>query len=134
MHKLFNHPEDIQAASNELHKGHAVVLFYMETCPHCIAMKPEWNKFIKKYGKNRKIISIERSTMPPEFQSEVYSFPTVVLVANGQIIDKHSGERTDKDFAVFSSKIASKSPSKTLSKHKMKTGKGKNKTIKRVRK
>lgn len=130
MHKLFNRSEDSSAASKELHKGHAVVLFYMETCPHCIAMKPEWNKFIKKYGKNRKIISVERSAMPTEFQSEVYSFPTVVLVTNGQIIDKHSGERTEKDFANFSSKIASK----TGKARTAKSLKKKSKTARRVNK
>ena len=125
MHKSFTSPNQSSAASVELHKGHAVVLFYMETCPHCIAMKPEWNKFAKKYGKNRKIISIERSAMPPEFQSEVYSFPTVVLVENGKIMEKHSGERTEQDFANFSSKIASKTgkarTAKSLKQKKPKT-------------
>lgn len=134
MHKSFTTPESMSSASQELHKGNAVVLFYMETCPHCIAMKPEWNSFAKKYGKNRKILSVERSAMPPEFQSEVYSFPTIVLVTNGKIMDKHSGERTEQDFANFSSKIASKTGKARTVKAIVKKNKKSNTKARRVRK
>lgn len=109
MHKLFLKPQQASKAEKELERGQHIVLFFMETCPHCIAMKPEWNKFVSKYGKSRSIITVEREAMPPKFQSEIYSFPTIVLIKDGNIIDKHQGERSADSFNIFSTKISKKS-------------------------
>ena len=72
MHKLFLKPHQAPRASKELNSGESVTLFYMESCPHCIAMKPEWSRFVKQHSKNRKIVTVERAAMPTEFQSEIY--------------------------------------------------------------
>ena len=112
MHKLFLKPHQAPRASKELNSGESITLFYMESCPHCIAMKPEWNRFAKQHSKNRKIVTVERAAMPPEFQSEIYSFPTVVLIKNGKIVKKHEGERSADSFDRFSNEISKKSLSK----------------------
>lgn len=91
----------------ELKKKHGVVLFYMNGCGHCVAMKPAWNKLInelKEKHKNEIILgAIESGNMDifnkHGLKPSVSGFPTI-LYFNPKNPDKpesYSGDRSYDD-------------------------------------
>tara|TARA_Y100000389_G_C17399858_1_gene484704 strand:+ start:900 stop:1298 length:399 start_codon:yes stop_codon:yes gene_type:complete len=90
------------------------VLFWAKWCPHCTAMKSDWEKLTKKYdgkqinGKRCHIVSAEESDAhTAEYRkkcpTKIPGFPTIMLVNNGKW-NEYAGGR---NFASFESFIKS---------------------------
>ena len=69
-------------------------MFWAKWCPHCTAMKPEWEKLTKKYdnkkinGTRCHIVSAEESDAHTAdykrmFPKKIRGFPTIVLLKKG---------------------------------------------------
>lgn len=84
----------------------SIVLFYLPSCPYCIAMKEEWIKLGKlatffdvcafdasKYQEH--IMKIREET--PEL---IEGYPTIIVYQNGDPVEKYKGERTASEFAL----------------------------------
>lgn len=94
-------------------KSYSLIFFYMETCPHCIDMKPVWAQLKKQlpsspYAKTLCVaeISAENDRMLDKYS--VQSFPTILLVKNNKN-DQFSpvqfeGERTSQGLIEFLSR------------------------------
>jgi thiol-disulfide isomerase/thioredoxin len=74
-----------------------LLLFYTDWCPHCIAAKPEWNKFKEEYKSQTvngyKLVFNEVNCTKESPESEkmmekygVEGYPTIKLVVNGKTI------------------------------------------------
>jgi len=83
-----------------------VVLIYANWCPHCQAMKPEWNELRNQLGHTVETIEIEDSYFDKDMKLhnienqklngekiEVYGYPTMFKIHNGHI-DYYGGNRT----------------------------------------
>jgi len=79
-------------------KQKKVVLFYMDGCPHCEIMMPEWDVFEKNHDN---VSKIERKSIPQHLQEQIVSFPTIVMMKNDNIIKRHQGLRVAKSFEAF---------------------------------
>lgn len=65
----------VEEARRSLQKRPALVLFFMNGCPHCIHNEPAWKSAAKKMRGRVKIVRIESKDVPPE--EGVSSFPTM---------------------------------------------------------
>lgn len=83
-----------------------VVLIYANWCPHCQAMKPEWNELKNQLGSTVETIEIEESDFDKDMKLqnienqklngekiEVYGYPTMFKIHNGHA-DYYGGNRT----------------------------------------
>lgn len=80
------------------------VLFYADWCPHCKALKSEWEEFGKIAGffevyafncaKHTKHIEKIREDMP----GLVRSYPTIIFYSNGNPTETYEGERKHSNF------------------------------------
>jgi len=88
----------------QLKKKHGVVLFYMNGCGHCVAMKPAWNKIItelKEKHKNEIILGAIESNNMEMFtkhgiKPSVSGFPTILYFHPSKLSnpEAYSGDRS----------------------------------------
>jgi thiol-disulfide isomerase/thioredoxin len=91
----------------ELQKKHGIVLFYMDGCGHCEAMKPAWNKVIDELKEKHKdeiiLGAIESGDMDMFKKSgispSVSGFPTILYFHPNNISknDMYNGDRSYED-------------------------------------
>ena len=83
-----------------------VVLIYANWCPHCQAMKPEWNELKNQLGSTAETIEIEDSDFDKDIKLhnienqklngdkiQIYGYPTMFKIHNGHA-DYYGGNRT----------------------------------------
>ena len=85
--------------------------FYLPSCPHCVAMKPEWEKLRNNHGEvfgagscTIKLMGVDGSeSINNELLDtfNVESFPTLVLDREGKEPVEFDGERTEEGFMKF---------------------------------
>jgi len=83
-------------------KSATVTYYYMDTCPHCKAMKPEWEKF-KKMADGLSIVTKEISPeSDPQAvrKADVSGFPTVHVDVNGKN-NVYEGDRTGEALMTY---------------------------------
>ena len=88
--------------------GKKLVWFYADWCGHCKNMKKEWDKASQNV--DGKMVKINLGNEDSETQkiSEKYnikSFPTILLLNNGEKEAEYEEGRTAKDFESYCSKI-----------------------------
>jgi thiol-disulfide isomerase/thioredoxin len=87
-------------------KGKKVlVLFYNNDCGHCKKLKPIWDKAESKMGD--KMVSIDvTDNSDPSVQAitskfNLTSYPTMLVVENGEEVGKYEGDRTEEKLIEF---------------------------------
>ena len=83
------------------------VLFYADWCPHCQAVKPDWETLEKEMNGqsvNGVKVNIEKVHCPDDEANckanQVESYPTIMLFTNGQQ-DEYSGGRNLEGFKSY---------------------------------
>lgn len=114
----------------ELQKKHGIVLFYMDGCRHCEAMKPAWNKVIDELKEKHKdeiiLGAIESGDMDMFKKSgispSVSGFPTILYFHPNNISrnDMYSGDRSYEDLKKWI--LDKKDNKRTSNVNKMKKG------------
>jgi thiol-disulfide isomerase/thioredoxin len=75
-----------------------LVLFYNKDCGHCKTLKPEWDKAEEVMGDKMVAMDVtdssneEVKTITKKFN--INSYPTMVVLDNGNITATYDGERT----------------------------------------
>jgi len=83
-----------------LENGKEFVFFHMNGCGHCNNMKPEWEKFTGATSFTTR--SVEMSESPDEINKfGIQSYPTLLLLENGEKVKEFKGERTAEAFEEF---------------------------------
>ena len=86
-----------------------LVLFFVDWCPHCKSVKPEWEKLMKLNntkvnGKNIKIqaANAEGSQVEKEAarDNNVEGYPTIKLINQSEVVD-YNGPRNADDMGKF---------------------------------
>ena len=86
-----------------------LVLFYVDWCPHCKSVKPEWEKLMKLNntkvnGKNIKIqaANAEGSEVEKEAarDNNVEGYPTIKLISQSEVVD-YNGARNAEEMGKF---------------------------------
>jgi thiol-disulfide isomerase/thioredoxin len=120
MHYKVLSNDDAVEFSKLLSNGRWVVLFYADWCGHCNAMKPEWNKAVKKLANSKHINIadinsnvIKQVTPKPEIEG----FPTIKMYNNGQIISKFEDDRVADKITAFANSNSSSSNDNSNSKN-----------------
>ena len=81
------------------------VLYYVDWCPHCQVVKPQWDKLEKDNELNieiKKINCEENPTIAEE--KEIEGFPTIQLEHSNGEVKSYDGERTYRGFKEFLNK------------------------------
>jgi len=72
---LSNGGAKMEEARRSLRSRPALVLFFMNGCPHCVRNEPAFRAAAKKMKGKAKIVRVESKDVPPE--EGVTSFPTM---------------------------------------------------------
>jgi glutaredoxin len=72
--------------------GTVVSLYSMQGCPHCVAFKPEWDKFTANLPNGVSAQQIDAND-PKTQEAGVTGFPTIIITKNGKNTT-YNGERT----------------------------------------
>jgi hypothetical protein len=104
---------------NILRKGTTFVGAFSKTCPHCVNMQSEWNKFISSVNeKNIKATILEidsailSSIKNPLINNNVEGFPSLFIIKNNKFVTQYNQDRKANNFLQFLSKYVSKMPTK----------------------
>lgn len=85
-------------------KGCAMVLYYCAWCPHCQAVKDEWEKFgeiatfMKVYALNCEKQRGHLEKIKYDMPELVRGYPTIIIYKNGEPQEHYAGQRTSADF------------------------------------
>ncbi len=145
-----NNDKALEDFNDSIQDAHALVLFYMDGCPHCEIMKPEWNKFEKNLERNGMKHSMKSPKSLEKMIARVNSdyinrvncdrdilgYPTIFEMVGGNKKKEYNGNRTAEDFEVYFNSMnmsvgGGKNKSKTNKKSKKNKNKNKNKTNKK---
>ena len=76
-----------------------LVLFYNNNCGHCKELKPEWDKAEAKMSDKMVAIDVtnasDESIKAITTKFNINSYPTMVVLDNGNKMDSYEGERTE---------------------------------------
>ena len=83
-------------------KNATFILYYVDWCPHCKVVKPEWEKLEKdnelKMVEIKKVNCEENEDVVNELGIE--GFPTILYTKNGKV-EPYNGEREYEEFKQF---------------------------------
>ena len=86
-------------------KKSALLLFTSEGCHWCKKLWPEWNKFKSLlYDKHVTLIEINAkmaASIGKILNIQIKGFPSIIAVANGQVIGEYRGNRTSANLMLF---------------------------------
>ena len=85
-------------------KNPMLTLFYMDTCPHCVALKPTW-VLVKKTLHVHNIPCGEfeyrqMGSLPPSLQN-ISGFPTIQIVKENVVVAEYHGDRSHESIVQF---------------------------------
>lgn len=102
-----------------LRKGTTFVGAFSKTCPHCVNMQSEWNKFISSVEKKKmkaSILEIDSAILSsiknPLINNNIEGFPSLFVIKNNKFVAHYNQERNANNFLQFLSKYVSKMPIK----------------------
>ena len=99
-----NSPNKAEEFNNMIRNGYTIVFYYMDGCGHCEAMKDEWSKFENKLESDNSDydVNVARVNMVAlndvEGPNDIYGFPTIYVLKDGEKVKEHDGERTISAF------------------------------------
>lgn len=121
-------------------KQPVVVLFYMDGCFHCDAMKPAWNEMENRMIRREMRCPMALAKVNSDYLSQVdtprsvYGFPTIMHLKDGDFVEEHEGPRDLESLTKFVESVEERN---SMSGGKRKTRKERNmkrKSIKKARK
>lgn len=86
-----------------------IVLFFMNGCPHCEMMMPDWKRAVEQFqgGSHRGralTAEVEYSAMaslPPQLRTIVNGFPTILVIKDGKPGAEYAGDRSAESILAF---------------------------------
>ena len=82
--------------------GSAIVLFRLNGCGHCEALKPTWEKVKKELTKKHiSFKEYEYSSMPNEYRDLISGFPSIQVIKNHKFTHEYSGDRSFDSIVSF---------------------------------
>ena len=136
--KILNNTVNNEELDNLLKNNTLFVGVFSKTCPHCVNMRDEWNKFkssIIKGKINGTILEIDANILSginnPLINNNAQGFPSLFIIKNNKFITSYKLDRKASNFIKFFKKYVSNRKSRKLPLNKMKKI---NKSIKRKQK
>lgn len=113
-----------------------MVLYRMNMCPHCVAMKPAWDDATQRLkaepGMNIMVVEFHQMGMLPSSLRNIRGFPTIQVVEKGKVKTEYSGDRSAQSIIDFALAHAKKVPAKPVATRK--PSKPKSQPVKPVKK
>lgn len=86
-------------------KGTCILLFHHPDCPHCISLRPIWER-VKKANANRpvKIIEVNADALGNlnhPIKNEVRGFPQIIRTENGQSMEEFNQTNSAENLSAF---------------------------------
>jgi thiol-disulfide isomerase/thioredoxin len=121
-----NSSSTVSSFNKTIKKGNCLVLFYASWCPHCVNMRPEWNKFLQKIKNNNNnnvnVLEAESAVIPKKYLNQVEGYPTIKYYSSPNKTPIHytGGPITSDNLLDFINQYANKSreTSAVVSPHK----------------
>lgn len=95
---------------------------FSNSCGHCEAMKPEWNKLksvISREHGNGSLVEIDSDVLHDldyhPLKEKIYGFPTIIVLRNGIPKMEYSGNRSFEDMYGFFNKNVNANPPLSIS-------------------
>ena len=114
----FHNIEDItNYESGNLHNANVIIFIYLESCPFCLEMLPEWNRFKHKMNRkqNLQIIEVNKEILQSVIRRDREYFssklknipfvPTVSLYTTAQKSYSYLGDRSCDDLTKFTNTL-----------------------------
>lgn len=120
-------PNSYDSCANRVKKLTGIILVFHPGCGHCVQMRPEWEAMKRKLSPGSKVVEVDGSEMSGNEKIErsplsgTSSYPEIIKMKKGKIVDKFLGERTADEMKKFAEKGMSKT--KKNKTRKRKTGK-----------
>jgi len=122
-------PNSYDSCANRVKKLTGIILVFHPGCGHCVQMRPEWEAMKRKLSPGSKVVEVDGSEMSGNEKIErsplsgTSSYPEIIKMKKGKIVDKFLGERTADEMKKFAEKGMSKSKTKKNKTRKRKTKK-----------
>ena len=136
--KILNTTVNNEELDNLLKNNTLFVGVFSKTCPHCVNMQSEWNKFkslLIKEKINGTILEIDANILSdinnPLINNNAQGFPSLFIIKNNKFITSYKLDRKASNFIKFFKKYVSNRKSRKLPLKKMNKM---NKSIKRKQK
>lgn len=82
-----------------------MILFRMQTCPHCVAMKDAWEQaklaLSKENGLQVAEVEYEYMNMLPPSLQNIRGFPTLQIIENKKVKNEYFGDRSFESILDF---------------------------------
>jgi len=120
---------------NNLNNDINIIFIYSNSCFHCHAMMPDWNKVKEHYKKtyiSGNIIQLEANDLIKlnyqKINEQIKGYPTLMIFNKGKYIKEYNGNRTSTDIIKYINsnlinKINDKQTKKKIIKNNKKTKK-----------
>lgn len=87
-------------------KRNKIIGFFMSGCPYCVQFKPVFDNVLSDYIQNEKFnkdwsVSTEDDTRIAKTEYNITSFPSVVIIKNGKVVEVKSGSMKEDAFRKF---------------------------------
>ena len=86
-----------------------IIGFFMSGCPYCVQFKPVFDKVVSEYTEKEKFnkdwsVSTDDDTRQAKTDYNITSFPSVVIIQNGKVVEVKAGSMKEDDFRQFLNK------------------------------
>jgi len=106
---------DNNKINNLLRSGTTFVGAFSKTCPHCINMQPQWEKFVSSVIKRKikaNVLEIDADLLTsiknPLIHDNIEGYPSLFVIKNNKFAASYNMERTEQNFLKFLNKYSSK--------------------------
>lgn len=101
MHLLFDDISKSQSINKQIKKPVAI-LFYADWCPHCVEVKPHWNKVASKLGNKVTMLSVRDDFIQHlDHKYTLNGYPTILISKNGKEVKSFQEQRTPENIHNF---------------------------------
>jgi thioredoxin-like negative regulator of GroEL len=117
-------PNSYDSCANRVKKLTGIILVFHPGCGHCVQMRPEWEAMKRKLSPGSKVVEVDGSEMSGNEKiensplSKTSTYPEIIKMRNGEIVDKFEGERTADKMKIFAEEGMKKSKKAKSKKNK----------------
>jgi len=90
-------------------RNNKIILFIMPGCPYCVQFDPVFSEVMSEYTRHDKsnkewVVTKESDTKEARIKYNITSFPSMVIMRDGNVVEVKTGSMNKSAFKLFLSK------------------------------